>query len=85
MLTIKELLDANRHDRAVGARPSGHFDHNASLSTGPTPHRARPDGLSVALPSTDAPAEGCVAYLIRTVDTSTGEVLFRIENPEAKP
>lgn len=35
MLSVREILRANNHQRATGQRSMGHFDRDASNSAGP--------------------------------------------------
>lgn len=76
MLTIEENLNANSHDRAVGQRVTGHFDHTASRLVGPPSNRS---GNHDDTPS-ESDSTSNVLLLDCTVDENTGEWIYEVRS-----
>lgn len=57
MLTKRQILASNRHDKAVGQRVTGHFDHDASNISGPRPHRQQLSARGGSAVSIDPPPQ----------------------------
>ncbi len=76
MLTPDERLDANSHERAVGSRVSGHFDHTASNITGPYP--SRPGAYEERKSSEDQGSADSNEVLVLgySIDEQTGEWIY---------
>ncbi|MEW8353506.1 MAG: hypothetical protein AB2665_06875 [Candidatus Thiodiazotropha sp.] len=85
MLTVDERLAANSHERAVGSRVSGHFDHTANNITGPYPQRPglnAPYEESENLEAQTQESDENILVLACSVDEETGEWVY--EDPKTE-
>ena len=80
MLKLKEFIAVLEFAQSIEPRRFGHFDHEANLSEGPSPSLAEEFNYGMKVTTQRAPVVR--AQYEAFEDLETGEILYRVVEPE---